>query len=342
MLLEQEITHTPSHSLAAKMAREIKGGYLKPGEKLGGLREIAERNQVSLATVRHSFKMLSKSGLIIARHGSGTFVNPALKHSGTKLLGLVTTYKRDDIENYYEPLFTVSGENRVIPMISVVRGSGNWQQAIKDILARDPDGLLIDVYALRLPLDELKQLAEGVPVCFCNRWEWLHEQPENAVLTDYVWAFAEALRMLRGRGHERIAIMVHDLNPQPCQLELLRKSKLDAGFTAEDPRIFSFSRDELLADPVTMAIKLKKFQPTAVFAISDYLIVQLEENWTGAAELEKVGFFNLKYSQSPGREFTSFDLGFHNIWSHAIDSFTTPVSKKVKMVRPEPVLRWKK
>jgi DNA-binding transcriptional regulator YhcF (GntR family) len=342
MLLEQEITHTPSHSLAAELAKEIKGGYLKPGDKLGGLREIAESRRVSLATVRHCFKLLSQDGLIIARHGSGTFVNPALKHSGTKLLGLITTYKRNDIENYYEPLFAVSGENRVIPMVSVVRGAGNWQQEIKDILARDPDGLLLDVYALQIPLDELKQLAKGVPVCFCNRWQWLHEQPENAVLTDYVWAYAEALRMLRERGHERIAIMVYHCQSEPYLLEFLSKAKREAEFIEEDPRLFTFSRDELLTDPVNMDMKLKKFQPTAVFALSDYLIVQLEENWSDATELEKVGFFNLKYSQSPGREFTSFDLGFHNIWSRAIDSFNPPMTQKVEMIRPEPVLRWKK
>lgn len=339
-----EISTDPIYyqKLVDDIGRQIKTGRLKPGERLCSLRAMAQKHQLSVAVVRKSFSVLEEDGMLVQRHGSGTFVNPALKHSGTKLLGLITTYKRNDIENYYEPLFAVSGENRVIPMVSVVRGAGNWQQEIKDILARDPDGLLLDVYALQIPLDELKQLAKGVPVCFCNRWQWLHEQPENAVLTDYVWAFAEALRMLRERGHVRIAIMVYHCQSESYLLEFLSKAKREAGFAEEDPRLFTFSRDELLTDPLNMDIKLKKFQPTAVFALSDHLIVQLEENWPGAAELEKVGFFNLKYSQSPGREFTSFDLGFHNIWSRAIDSFNTPGTQKVEMIRPEPVLRWKK
>ena len=104
MILEQEMTHAPSHTLAAKLVREIKGGHLKPGAKLAGLRETAQRHKVSLATVRHSFKLLAKDGFVISQHGSGTYVNPILKTKGTKMIALVTTVHEKTFENYFEPL----------------------------------------------------------------------------------------------------------------------------------------------------------------------------------------------------------------------------------------------
>ena len=102
MILEQEIANAPSHALAAKFAREINGGHLKPGAKLAGLRETAQRHKVSLATVRHSFKLLAKDGFLISHHGSGTFVNPSVKFKGTKLVALLTSYHKQDIEGYFD------------------------------------------------------------------------------------------------------------------------------------------------------------------------------------------------------------------------------------------------
>ncbi len=76
MIISEETAHAPSHALAARLIREIKQNDLKPGQKLEGLRTLARRYKVSVATVRHSFRLLAKGGHIVARHGSGTFVAP--------------------------------------------------------------------------------------------------------------------------------------------------------------------------------------------------------------------------------------------------------------------------
>ena len=82
-----------------------------------------------------------------AKHGSGTFVNPALKLSGTKLLGLITSYTRGNIENYYEPLFEIAAERRIVPMIAAIQNGLHWERGVEDLLIRKPDAVFVDVEA---------------------------------------------------------------------------------------------------------------------------------------------------------------------------------------------------
>ncbi|PRD42639.1 GntR family transcriptional regulator [Phyllobacterium phragmitis] len=54
-------------------------GILKPGDALPPEREIASMADVSRVTVRKAVQELVKEGLLVQRHGSGTFVAPRVK-----------------------------------------------------------------------------------------------------------------------------------------------------------------------------------------------------------------------------------------------------------------------
>jgi GntR family transcriptional regulator len=54
----------------------IREGWFAPGERLPGLRELAERTGVNVNTVRAVYQRLEREGLIDSRQGSGTFVAP--------------------------------------------------------------------------------------------------------------------------------------------------------------------------------------------------------------------------------------------------------------------------
>lgn len=55
----------------------IGDGTLRPGQRLPGLRDLAEAAGVNINTVRAVYQRLEHDGLVKSRHGSGTFVTSA-------------------------------------------------------------------------------------------------------------------------------------------------------------------------------------------------------------------------------------------------------------------------
>jgi DNA-binding transcriptional regulator YhcF (GntR family) len=60
--------------MAWALRARIGEGTLKPGQRLPGLRELAEATGVNINTVRAVYQRLEHDGLIDTHHGSGTFV----------------------------------------------------------------------------------------------------------------------------------------------------------------------------------------------------------------------------------------------------------------------------
>jgi GntR family transcriptional regulator len=55
----------------------ISAGDLTPGQRLPGLRDLADSTGVNVNTVRAVYQRLEQDGLIESQHGSGTFVAPS-------------------------------------------------------------------------------------------------------------------------------------------------------------------------------------------------------------------------------------------------------------------------
>ena len=62
--------------LAWALRTRISEGEFEPGQRLAGLREMADAVGVNLNTVRTVYQRLEREGLIESRQGSGTFVAP--------------------------------------------------------------------------------------------------------------------------------------------------------------------------------------------------------------------------------------------------------------------------
>ena len=60
--------------VADDVARRINAGEITA--KLPAERDLAEEYGVAYTTVRHAMRLLRERGLIITRHGRGTFVKP--------------------------------------------------------------------------------------------------------------------------------------------------------------------------------------------------------------------------------------------------------------------------
>ncbi len=60
--------------LMRQITDAIAGGRLRPGDKLGSQRELAERLVISPLTVKKAYDELEREGLIRSERGRGTFV----------------------------------------------------------------------------------------------------------------------------------------------------------------------------------------------------------------------------------------------------------------------------
>jgi len=59
---------------ANRLREEIVKGGLTSGDKLEGENSLAERYRVARGTIRRALDMLREEGLLVSRHGHGTFV----------------------------------------------------------------------------------------------------------------------------------------------------------------------------------------------------------------------------------------------------------------------------
>ncbi|GAA4606843.1 hypothetical protein GCM10023195_25240 [Actinoallomurus liliacearum] len=63
-------------TIAADLAAKIRAGHYAPGEALPPQRELSASYGVTLMTLRQALRRLSDEGLIVQRHGRGTYVAP--------------------------------------------------------------------------------------------------------------------------------------------------------------------------------------------------------------------------------------------------------------------------
>ncbi|WP_119153587.1 FadR/GntR family transcriptional regulator [Caldimonas tepidiphila] len=74
-----------AHRLVEALTREIQDQQLRPGERLPTEPELMARFGVSRTVVREAMSRLQAAGLVVTRHGAGTFVRP--QEPGGRLIG---------------------------------------------------------------------------------------------------------------------------------------------------------------------------------------------------------------------------------------------------------------
>jgi GntR family transcriptional regulator len=72
----------------------VSSGAIKPGDALPSERDLAQKVDVSRVTVRKAVQHLVRDGILIQRHGSGTFVAPQ-QHRVEQSLSQLTSFTED-------------------------------------------------------------------------------------------------------------------------------------------------------------------------------------------------------------------------------------------------------
>ena len=75
----------------------VASGRLKPGQELPTIRALAERLVINSNTVIHAYAELEKDGVIVRRHGSGTYVAETAARSASEADARALTGKVDSM-----------------------------------------------------------------------------------------------------------------------------------------------------------------------------------------------------------------------------------------------------
>lgn len=70
----------------SQIKEALKRGELKPGDRLPGARELADKMKVGISSVREALKMLESLGAVESRQGEGTFVCNTLREGAANAL----------------------------------------------------------------------------------------------------------------------------------------------------------------------------------------------------------------------------------------------------------------
>lgn len=86
--MEIRLTNSDGVPVYRQIVNQVKymiaSGRLHPGQELPGIRALAERLVINHNTVVHAYAELEKEGLIVCRHGSGSFVADQPARCGSK------------------------------------------------------------------------------------------------------------------------------------------------------------------------------------------------------------------------------------------------------------------
>lgn len=139
-----------SQRIVLQICELIRQGQILPGNRLPPERELAERLQVSRASLREALSALEISGLIETRHGGGTYVRDFYEFGVTSPLALVLSTSNEivgdlwEVRLIFEPAIAARAAVRATPaeietMHAILRQHSEYLDRV------DGGGLLVDL-----------------------------------------------------------------------------------------------------------------------------------------------------------------------------------------------------
>lgn len=231
--------HPKYTRVANELRAKIRGGELRPGDRLPSYAEMKARG-VSQPTLDRVHVVLERDGLIEKRHGSGVFVanaraakRPARsRRTPTGILGCVGLSSNSEPHPYFARVLAGAQDaaHRAGRDLLLFRESGevHW-----DLL----DGLLIFGYGGR---EAMMTRPEPMP-CTAVLVRGFHVPHVD---TDDFAALRTLTGHLLERGHRRIAYLASSLDYESSQrLQGYRATLMDAGIGAEASWVRAFTNE---------------------------------------------------------------------------------------------------
>ncbi len=163
-----------SDVIMGQLEQMILEGSLQPGQKLPPERELALQFEVSRPSLREAIQKLEAKGLLLRRHGGGTYVKEQLWQS---LADPIVELMHSDSESQYDLLEFRHAIEGMMAYFAALRGTDADMQNIKRTI--------MEVEAV----DEIEQQAKAI-VCF---YRAIAEASHNVAMLHLVLSLAPVL-----------------------------------------------------------------------------------------------------------------------------------------------------
>jgi GntR family transcriptional regulator len=218
-------------------------GAVKPGEALPSERDLALRADVSRVTVRKAMQHLVRDGVLVQRHGSGTFVAPPAQRVEQSLTQLTS--------------FTEDMARRGMAVRSVWLDRGIFHPTFEETVAL---GLASDERVARI---SRLRLADEVPLAIERASLPLSILPDPTAIGSSLYAYlgemqrrpARAVQRIRAEALADADAQLLEVAPGVAALSIERMSYL------ADGRVVEFTRSIYRGDTYDFVAELR-FNPT--------------------------------------------------------------------------------
>jgi GntR family transcriptional regulator len=146
------------------LQEDIKNGRYSPQEKLPSENQLAREFSVSRVTLREALRVLEDDGLIVRRHGTGTFVRDKKAipiQDLSSIVSISTIFKRAGLEDRFTKvkLGKIPAIKRIAEKLGIPSGQEIWEVERLRTLGENPAIYSFDYFpALSIPYGEEKSL----------------------------------------------------------------------------------------------------------------------------------------------------------------------------------------
>ncbi len=292
-------------SVGDHLISRIRNGELKPGERLPGERAFAKRLDISVPTAVAAIKYLERSGIVVRRRGSGTYISPDPDlFQRRKRIGFFVSHPHLYCCRLLNQLWTFCHANNC-DLVPLFRAADQLERAVAEFQL---DGLLVYNQG-NFSRKEVERFdSKGIPLLLLSSI-----QDE---LTDFTFGYSnadlirDAVAYLAGLGHRRIGYLTSqaDIMPNLIRHEAFLKNmwKLQLPMNPEWVRTSELT-DRFLADYFASPER-----PTAIIIgnVSDLPQVSRALRSYGVRVPEELSVLNLDelFERKADREYSRFRI----------------------------------
>lgn len=230
--------------LQRRLAEAVAAGRLAPGQSLPAERDMASMTGLSRVTVRKAVQALAGAGVLVQRHGSGTFVAPKVERLH-QALSLLTSFTED-----------MARRGKTVDSLWVSR-------SIKPPAPEEVMALGLGGGSLVARLDRVRR-SDGVPLAIERAAISAEDLPDPLEVTTSLYAVLDARGLRPMRAVQRISAASLDardaalleVSAGAAALRIERVGYLPSG------RVVEFTRSLYRGDAYDFAVELRLPPPT--------------------------------------------------------------------------------
>lgn len=311
----------------------IRSGSMKPGERLSGETQLAEKFKVSRVTVREALDSIEKEKLIKRVQGKGTFVSENIRGTNTCFLCIDAPDNEVSSPMRYihpgiEKRMTESGIRLEMCPLQFMRNTSG-EKFLSLLHENSVQGIFYHGSGFTGREAELELIkTSALPVIIPHAQDGDRDIVDFAIMQpDYRLAFGDGIRNLASLGHKKIGVIFNS-----CLIGNMR------GFHPADFREFlelnaldtdssmikhaGYSKDE-----ITRAVRkliLGPKPPTAIMCYSDFYAIHVYEalkklNIRIPEQVAVMGYCGYPGGQYMSPSLSTVDLMYENIGRMAAD-----------------------